>query len=123
MDETVGRMPDDVDPRDEKSGQLLARYRERLVGILRIAELESAGSIAIAHHAVTTLVDDLTRDIMRFYVRERQRALSPLEQSQLLPGLERLRDLLRHRREGREGLRDTLRKAAHTMPVFERRLS
>ena len=112
-------MPASVDTRDDRARALLARYRERIAGVLRISELESPSSLAMAHHAAATLIDDLTHDIMRFYVRDRRGELTALERDEVMPCLERLRDILRHRREGPQDLRDRLRKAANAAPQIE----
>jgi len=123
MDEIAGRTPTTVDPRDSKSRQMLARYRERLLAVQQLAEADSARSLAAAHHAVSALVDDLTRDITRFYERDGCGDLTPLERAEVLPCVARLRDILRHRRDGREQLRDTLRRACIRTPELELRLT
>ena len=116
-------MPDPIDPRDAHSTELVSQYRQRLIEILNLAELEHSPSQQEAHRRVADMIREITREIVRLYDRSGSDALTPLQSTSILPTLERLRDILRNAKTGRRALRDTLRKATESNPIFENRVS
>jgi hypothetical protein len=116
-------MPDPIDARDVKSLRLVSRYRDRLREILKLAEIETPSSQQQARRHVAALVDELTRDIVRFYDQGTPDSLTPLQRTAVLPALKRLRDILRNSKSSRRGLRDTLLKAAECDSLFANRVS
>ena len=116
-------MPDPNALPDQKSYVLISHYRERLKEILNLAEVESPVQQQDARRRVSALIDELTRDIVSLYDRAARGALSRVEETAVLPGLKRLRDILRNSKSSRRGLRDTLRKAADTHELLEQRIS
>jgi len=116
-------MPDPTDPPEQKSFKLISQYRDRLKDILKLAELDCPVNQQEARRRVAALIDELTRDIVALYDCAASNTLSRLEESTVLPGLKRLRDILRNSKSSRRGLRDTVRKAADTNALLEQRVS
>ena len=116
-------MPDPIDSHEQKSIRLISQYRDRLIEILKLAEVDSAINQQEARRRVSTVIDELTRDIVSFYDRAAHATLTHQEGTAVLPMLKRLRDILRNSKSSRRGLRDTLLKAAETNALLEQRIS
>lgn len=88
---------------DREAIDLIHRYRRML--------LELLGQEEGLERAVATLLDRLTLDLMAFYNRAENGSSSALERNTIVPALERMREILRHRHKRGQSTREAVRKA------------
>jgi len=96
--------------------QLLARYRERLLELVALAEAAAPSEPAHLRAAVDLLVENLNDDLLKIYRATEAGALKAREAAIAVPAFERLRNVLRHRDVRLCSMRDTLHKAVTGMP-------
>ena len=104
-------------PDDSAATRLLAAYRQRLLELLRHAELAAPREPAELRLAVGTLVEELNGDLLRLYRLAESGALLRSDQTIVVPTLERLRDTLRQRGARLQRMSDTLHKAVCVLPA------
>ena len=95
---------------------LLARYRARLAELLAAAESAAPSEPGELRAAVDHLVEALNADLLGLYRDAERGTLAAREAAILLPALEKLRNVLRHRDVRLRTIRDTLHKAVSAMP-------
>gem|GEM_PF-6820194 len=94
---------------------LLARYRARLVALVDSAQAVAPTEPGELRSAVDRLVEELSADLLACYRAAERGELPAGEAAILLPALERLRNVLRHRDTRLRSIRDTLHKAVSAM--------
>jgi hypothetical protein len=95
----------------------LAAYRERLVGILTSIESADSPGPRVLHIAVAQLLENLSHNLAHLYLQRGSPELSDTDQAIVIPALERMRDVLRHRRRPSNRLSDTLHEAIAAYPA------
>ena len=95
---------------------LLARYRDRLIELVALAEAAAPAEPAHLRAAVDLLVENLNEDLLKIYRATESGALKAHEAAIVVPAFERLRNVLRHRDVRLCSMRDTLHKAVTGMP-------
>ena len=90
---------------------LLIRYRTRLNALLAAAETAAPEEPGELRAAVDQLVEDLNADLLALYRAAERGILKAREAAILVPAVERLRNVLRHRDVRLCSMRDTLHKA------------
>jgi len=93
------------------AARALASYRARLAVLLTSIERATAPEVRTLDHAVAKLVDELSVDLLRLYQKQEHHLLIETDRAVVIPALERLRDVLRHRHRRSRPFGDTVKKA------------
>jgi hypothetical protein len=95
---------------------LLTGYRTRLAALVAAAEAAAPAEPGELRAAVDQLVEELNADLLTLYRAAERGALKARDATILVPALERLRNVLRHRDVRLCSMRDTLHKAVMAVP-------
>jgi hypothetical protein len=93
------------------AARALANYRTRLAEILRLTDTATPAQFRALNLAVAHLVDELSHELLLLYQQREHHALTDTDRAIVMPALERVRDVLRHRQRRSRPLHDTLHKA------------
>jgi hypothetical protein len=102
---------------------LLTGYRDQLARLLASAEAAAPHEPPVLRAAVDSLVEALNADLLRLYRDTEARRRKSKEAAIVVPALERLRNILRHRDVRVRPMRDTLHKAVIGLPLLAQAVS